>query len=114
MVIKGLSIRQIASELLSSKEAVRKGLINCGIPLREPHQPHGRQSQPRYGQKRQNGGVIAFKAEQKVMNAAKGMKKQGLSLRQIAENLSAIGIPTKCNGHKWHPQMVKRILEGNM
>jgi len=32
-VVDGLSIRQIAKEFLSSKEAVRIGLIKAGIPL---------------------------------------------------------------------------------
>lgn len=109
-VVEGLSIRQIADEFLSSKEAVRKGLINAGIELRESNKPHGRQSQVKYGQRRVNGKVVDFKMEQKIIVSAQQMWTQGLSLRQIAKNLSSMGIPTKCNGKKWHPEMVRRLL----
>lgn len=87
------------------------GLIHAGIPLRERSQPHGRQSQVKFGQRRVNGQVMEFKKEQKIIQSAKQMLTQGLSLRQIAKNLSAMGVPTKCNGKKWHPEMVRRILE---
>ena len=33
-----------------------------------------------------------------------------MSLRQIANFLSKIGVPTKRRGLRWHPEMVKRIL----
>lgn len=109
-MIEELSIRQIANEFLSSKEAVRMGLINAGIALREPSKPHGRQSQPKYGQRKVNGIVVEYKHERGIINAVMQMREQGLSLRQIAKNLSAMGVPTKCNGKKWHPEMVKRLL----
>lgn len=112
-VVEGLSIAQIAKEFLSSKEAVRKGLFNAGVALREQHKPHGRQSQPRYGQHKIKGKVIEYKLEQKIVMAIKQMHAQGLSLREIAKNLSAMGVPTKCNGIKWHPEMVKRIIMAN-
>ena len=86
------------------------GLINAGISLRPACLPHGRQSQPKYGQRKIKGTVVEYKLEQKIIRAVAQMWEQGLSLRQIAKNLSAIGMPTKCNGKKWHPQMVKRLL----
>lgn len=86
------------------------GLIHAGIQLREKNKPHGRQSQPRFGQRRVNGQVTEFKKEQKTIQSVKQMWSQGLSLRQIAKNLSALGVATKCNGKKWHPEMVRRIL----
>ena len=109
-MVEGLSIRQIADEFLSSKEAVRIALINAGIALREKSKPHGRQSQAKYGQRRVNGKIVDYKKEQKVIVSAQQMWAQGLSLRQIAKNLSAIGAPTKSDGKKWHPEMVRRIL----
>lgn len=86
------------------------GLIKAGIPLREACLPHGRQSQPKYGQRKLKGNVVEYKLEQKIINAVAQMSEQGLSLRQIAKNLSAMGVPTKCDGKKWHPEMVKRLL----
>lgn len=82
----------------------------AGILLRKVNKPHGRQSQPKYGERRVNGAVVEYKQEQKVISAVKQMQELGLSLRQIAQYLSTMGVPTKCDGKKWHPEMVKRIL----
>lgn len=113
-VIEGLSIRQIADEFLSSKEAVRMGLLNAGIPLRERSKPHGRQSQVKYGQRRVQGKVVDNMKEQKIIVSVQQMWQQGLTLRQIAKNLSAMGVPTKCNGQKWHQEMVRRLLNSSI
>jgi hypothetical protein len=109
-VVEGLSTAQIASQIFSSKDSVQKGLRLVGIPARVPHQPHGRQSQPRYGQKRVEGKVGEHKTEQRVINAVREMRANGLTLRAIASCLGEMKVPTKCRGKKWHPEMVKRIL----
>jgi len=44
-VVEGLSIAQIAMEFLSSKEAIRQGLIKAAIPVRQKSKPHGRTAQ---------------------------------------------------------------------
>ncbi len=80
-------------------------------PSSVPHQPHGRQSQPRYGQKKVEGKVAYHRTEQRVINAVREMRANGLTLRAIASCLGEMKIPTKCRGKKWHPEMVKRILE---
>ena len=49
-------------------------------------------------------------AESRVIKAVDELRSQGLSLRQIAKFLDQIGVPTKCRGKKWHPEMVKRLL----
>jgi hypothetical protein len=79
--------------------------------LRSHNQPHGPQSQLKYGERRINGRMTEFKKEQRIIATVQEMIKLGLSLRQIAKNLSLMGIPTKCNGKKWHPEMVKRIVK---
>jgi hypothetical protein len=109
-VVEGLSIAQIAEEIFSSKEAVRKGLQKTGIEVREAHQPHGRQSQPKFGAKRFGGKVTEHKTEQKVIDAIEEMRRNKMGLRQIARCLSQMGVPTKCKGVKWHPEMVRRII----
>ena len=38
------------------------------------------------------------------------MKQEGLGLRAIARCLEQMKVPTKSQGKKWHPEMVKRIL----
>lgn len=81
----------------------------AGVALREPHQNHGRPSQPRYGQKRRGGHAVPHQAEQRVIKAVTQMKGQGLGLRQIARLLTQMGVPTKCRGKGWHPEMVNSM-----
>ncbi len=112
-VVEGLSIAQIAKEFLSSKEAVRQGLIKAGIPVREKSKPHGRTAQLKFGKRLQADKEVDFKAEQRVIEMVVGMKAEGLGLRAIARCLTQMKIPTKCQGRSWHPEMVKRVLQGN-
>lgn len=107
-----LSLAQIAGQVFSSKEAIRKQLERFGIPLREPHKPHGRPAQMRYGKQIRQGKVFPHYGEERVIEAIKEMRKQNMSLRQIASVLSKTKVPTKGCGKRWHPQMVKRILDG--
>jgi IS30 family transposase len=109
-VQEGLSLAQISSQICSSKEAVRKGLVRAGIQLRESHQPHGRSAQVRYGERRVKDKPQPHMAEKRVIKTIMDMRAQGMSLRQIAQFLSQIGVPTKCRGKSWHPEMIKRIL----
>ena len=107
--IEGLSIRQIATEIRSSKEAVRKGLMRHSIPLRKQSTAHSRTDQPRYGTRLKQGRLVGYQKEERVVQAIIEMQRQGSSLREIARILSQMGTPTKCRG-KWHPEMVNRIL----
>ena len=109
-VLEGLSIAQISSQIFSSKEAVRENLIRFGIPLREAHLPHGNPAQPKFGEKKRQGKLVTHLAEKRVIEAVIDMRKQQLSLRQIAKFLTKIGVPTKRRGVAWHPEMVKRLL----
>lgn len=108
--MEGLSARQIASEIFSSKSAVTAALARYQIPPREPHKPHGHPSQPKYGAKVRKGKVIEHTAEKRVVETVKMLKAEGMSLRRIAAILDHMKIPTKCRGKGWHPEMVKRVL----
>ncbi len=81
-----------------------------GIPIRSPHSHHGNPSQPRFGEKLRKGKAVTHMAEKRVVKAVIEMRNDGLSLRQIAAYLDKIGVPTKKQGKKWHPEMVKRII----
>ena len=109
-IVEGLSAAQISSQIFSSKTAVLKGLKDVGIETRAQHENHGNPSQPRYGYRLQKGKPVRHLAESRVIKAVDELRSQGLSLRQIAKFLDQIGVPTKCRGKKWHPEMVKRLL----
>ncbi|MBT4792995.1 MAG: hypothetical protein HON90_15570 [Halobacteriovoraceae bacterium] len=109
-VLEGRSVRQIADEIFSSREAVRVNLMKHGVKLREPNQHHGRPAQIKYGHKAFKNEVVEHFKEQRVVRAVNEMKEQGMSLRAIARSLQELKIPTKCRGKSWHPEMVKRII----
>lgn len=48
--------------------------------------------------------------ETAVIDAVRAYKLEGLGVRQIAERLTARGIPTKRGGRQWQPTQVQRIL----
>lgn len=111
-VQKGLSIAQIASECLSSKGAVRNGLLRAGIPIREKSKHHGHSGQPKFGKRIQKGTEVDLKVEQRVIDMILEMRKEGLGLRAIARCLTQMKVPTKKQGKSWHFQVVKQILDG--
>jgi hypothetical protein len=110
-VVEKLSLAQIASQISSSKMVIGKYLRYFEIPLRAANQPHGRPSQPKFGSRIQHGSVTTHLGERRVINAIQELRGQGLTLRQIARFLSQAGVPTKCRGKRWHPQMIKRVLD---
>lgn len=110
-VMEGLSLRQIADQVVSSKEGVRAEILRQGIHLREKSQHHGRPAQPKFGQRVIKNHLVEHKSEQRVVDSINQMKAEGLSLRAIARCLDQMKVPTKMKGKKWHPEMVKRIID---
>lgn len=110
-VQEGLSLRQIANIVVSSKEGVRAEILRQGIQIREKSQHHGRPAQPKFGLRLTRNKLVEHKAEQRVVDSIIQMKAEGLSLRAIARCLDQMKVPTKSQGKKWHPEMVKRILD---
>lgn len=95
---------------MSSKQSVRKELIKAGIKIRGSSNHHGNPSQVKYGQRKVKQKLVMHKTEQRVIDAVRRMRDEGLSLRAIARCLDDMKIPTKNRGKKLHPEMVKRIL----
>lgn len=108
-VNEGKSLRQIATDTVSSKECVRAALRRNNIPLRERGQYHGNPAQFKYGMKRKSGKEIEHKSEARVGLVVRQMQEEGLSLRGIARFLDQMKVPTKNRGKKWHPEMVRRL-----
>jgi hypothetical protein len=50
--------------------------------------------------------------DQQIISAIEDLKADGMTLRQIAQRMSVLRIPSKNGKVKWHPMMVKRILDG--
>ncbi|MGH7249589.1 MAG: recombinase family protein [Minisyncoccia bacterium] len=90
--------------------AVLNALAEFGFPIREPHQPHGNPSQPRFGQRLRKNVLVEYKVEQKVIWVIIELREQGFSLRKIAKVLNGMRVASKCDG-RWHPEIVRRIIE---
>jgi hypothetical protein len=110
-VLEGLSLRQIASEVMSSKYAVRKEILEANIKLRGKSHHNGNPSQVKFGQRVVKKKLIDLKVEQRVIDSVRKMKEEGLGLRAIARCLNEMKIPTKNRGKAWHPEMVKRLID---
>ncbi len=88
-IVEGRSIAQIATEIFSSKSAVREALIEFGIPVRESCQPHGRPAQPRFGRRYRGGKIQDDQAELRVAKTIDDLRARGMGLREIARTLTS-------------------------
>jgi hypothetical protein len=109
-VLEGLSIAQIAAQILSSREAVRIGLVEHKIKRRLQGKPGLRPAQLPYGYRLSKGVMVPHLGEQRVVSLIRKMSADRLSYRKICEFLTSVGVPTKNRGQSWHPEMVRRIL----
>jgi hypothetical protein len=57
--------------------------------------------------------VISHEGERQIVEAIKDFRDDCLTYRQIALRLTALKIPSKNGKKKWHPMMVKRILDNS-
>ncbi|MGE3609321.1 MAG: recombinase family protein [Bacteriovoracaceae bacterium] len=81
------------------------------VQPRPPGHGHGNPSQLRFGFRKEAGKIVAHLGEQQVIGAVKDLKAEGMTLRQIAQRMMALRIPSKNGKIKWHPMMIKRILD---
>jgi hypothetical protein len=108
---KGLSLRQIAAQKIHSRQVISDVLKANGVHLRAPRQIHENPSRLKFGYRKKAGKVVPHMGEQQVIQAIKDLKGEGMTLRGIAQRMTALRIPSKNGKPKWHPMMVKRILD---
>jgi DNA invertase Pin-like site-specific DNA recombinase len=65
---------------------------------------------PPYGLRARRGALVEVPEEQAVIEAARRLRGEGLSYRQIAERLRAEGMMPRSGG-RWHPPMVARLVK---
>ena len=49
--------------------------------------------------------------EQHVVRAIENLRAEGMTLRQMAHRMTVLNIRSKNEKAKWHPMMVKRIID---
>ncbi len=106
----GLSLRQIAAKKVHSRSTIQKNLKRADIKLRAPGQSHGNPSQLRFGYRKHACKVVTHMGEQQVIAAIKDLRAEGMTMRQIAQRMTVLKIPSKNGKLKWHPMMIKRII----
>lgn len=84
--------------------------MEWGIKRRQRGKPGKRPAQLPYGYRMVKGELVEHQGEQVVMSVIQKMAAKETPLREICEYLSMMEIPTKRRGHRWHPEMVRRIL----
>lgn len=109
-VVERHSLRQIAREISSSKTGVRQALVRFGIPLRGQGKNTRRTHSLPFGKRASKGKVADHEGEKRVIESVVRMHGEGLSNCAIARVLAEMKLPTKQQGRKWHPEMVRQIL----
>jgi hypothetical protein len=86
-------------------------LKRADVRLRAPGHGYGNPAQLKFGFKKIEGKVLPHKGDRLIMGAIKDFRTDGLTYRQIAQRMMALQIPTKNGKVKWHPMMIKRIID---
>lgn len=111
---EGLSTRQIAALIFSSRSAISANLKKFGIPLRSEDVAHKtNKGQLGYGEKRRCGQEKIHQREVAVIEKMKTLRDQGFSYWKIAEILTAMEVPTKNRRAGWKAATVMKILKAN-
>ncbi|MFA7614900.1 MAG: recombinase family protein [Candidatus Caldatribacteriota bacterium] len=106
-------MRQISAETFHSRQVISEVLKASGVRLRAQGQGHGNPSQLKFGYRKEAGKVVPHMGEQQVISAIRDLRAEGMTLRQIAQRMTVLRIPSKNGKLKWHPMMVQRIIEAD-
>lgn len=104
-------MRQIAAHKVHSRSTIQKNLKRADVQLRAPGHNYGNPAQLKFGFRMKEGIVSLHKGEQLIIEAVMDFRADGLTLREIAQRLTALDISSKNGKKKWHPMMVKRIID---
>jgi DNA invertase Pin-like site-specific DNA recombinase len=104
-------LRQVLGAVSQYEKAVIRGRMMAGKAAKIAKGGYGG-GRPRFGYKAKDKALVVEEAEQATVRIAHQLRREGLSLRQIASRLEADGRSPK-SGKRWHPTQVARILEGN-
>ncbi|MEI8346350.1 MAG: recombinase family protein [Pseudomonadota bacterium] len=106
-MVEGNSFKEIADQIFSSRQSVKKYLVRFGIPLRmEDRRITGSHV---FGFKKRNRRAVPNSKEQEIINRIGSLKNKGFSYEKIAEILNVVGIGTKKKAI-WYPKTVRQVL----
>jgi DNA-binding CsgD family transcriptional regulator len=109
---EGLSTRQIALEIFSSRSTVAAHMKKFGIPLRAEDVAHKmNKGRLAYGERRPVGQMAIHKREAEVIAKMQELRRQGYSYWKIADILTTMKVPTKTRRARWAAATVMKILK---
>jgi len=104
----GTLVRQILGAVAQYERAMIRLRMNAGKARKK--QAGGYTSgQPPYGHRAAGGELVPDVDEQTQIRRMKRWRREGKSLRDIAERLNAEGVPARRG--RWHPQTVQRVVD---
>ena len=109
-VLERASLAQIGKELLCSKSAVRRALVEADIPLRDGVGQAKLRCGVKFGTSVVRGRRVADAHELRVVETICALRQDGLSFDRIAARLTQLGIPTKTRRKKWNGGCVRAIF----
>lgn len=104
----GTLVRQILGAVAQYERAMIRLRMNAG-KARKAQAGGYTGGAPRYGYRADGHDLVPNLAEQRQVQRMRRWRREGLSLRQIADRLNAEGTPARRG--RWHPQTVARVLD---
>lgn len=110
-VVEKVAGPTVITRTFHSRSTIQKLLKRADVRLRAPSHGYGNPAQLKFGYKKKEGIISVHKGEQLIIEVIQHFRDDGLTLREIAQRLTTLNIPSKNGKKKWHPMMVKRILD---
>lgn len=102
-------VRQVLGAIAEYEKAVIRGRMMAGKAAKVARGGYGGGQTP-YGYAAKDKGLVKHDAEQVQLARMVELRKQGLSLRQLADQLEVEGLRPR-RGSKWQPASLARVLK---
>ena len=105
-------VRTFVRQILGAVSQLEAGMISRRLRRGREHKAASggyANGSPPYGFRADGGVLVPDSEEQSVRQFMKGLRRDGRSLRDIANSLNDAGIRSK-RGRNWYPQTVARVL----
>lgn len=102
-------VRQVLGALAQYERAVIRARMMAGKAAKAARGGYAG-GRPRFGYQAKDGALVPDKREQQVVELARRLRRDRLSLREIADRLSKAGHTPKGGGQVWHPTQIARLV----
>lgn len=103
-------VRQVLAVLAQYERAVIRSRMLAGKAAKKAQGGYAG-GRPRFGYQAKDGALVPVQREQQAIELARRLRRDRLSLREIADRLSKAGHTPK-GGGRWHPTQIARLTTG--